>query len=237
MNAIIIDDELHSRETTRIMLETIAPEIKIIALADNAREGATLVNKWAPDLIFLDIQMPEINGIQMIDLIPSYIGDIIFITAYEQYAIEAFKKGALHYLLKPIDPDDLREALKRIKKKESLQPTNLKGKWLSLSTMEGWIIIEKQDIIRCESYKNYATIVTTKATYTISKTLKDVESKLPRSYFYRVHNSHIINICYIDKVLKSDGGNVSMKNGDLIPISNGKKAMFFQWFQNQIDSV
>jgi len=151
--------------------------------------------------------------------------------------LEAFKKGALHFLLKPLDPDDLAEAVKRVAQntKPKIQKSN--GKWLSLSTQEGWIVLKKRDIFRCESFKNYTTIVTEKAKHTISKTMKDVEAILPKDIFYRVHASHIINIEKVERVLKSDGGNVRMKNNDLIPISKGKKKEFFEWFQNKIDIV
>jgi len=235
MRAIIIDDELHSRETTRLILEDNAPNINIIASAENASKGAELINKLNPELVFLDIQMPEISGIQMLELIPNYKGEIIFITAHDQYAIEAFKKGALHYLLKPIDPDDLLEAISRVKTQNKSNKNN--GIWLSLSTMEGWIVVKKHDIIRCEAYKNYTTITTIKTSYTISKTLKDVELKLPKDKFYRIHNSHIINIEFIEKVLKSEGGNILLKNKDLIPISKNKKRAFFNWFQSHIESI
>lgn len=238
MKAIIVDDELHSRETTKMMLESVAPEISIIGMCNNARDGARLIRETVPDLVFLDIQMPEINGIQMLDLMPDYKGEIIFITAYDQYAIEAFKKGALHYLLKPLDPDDLEMALARVKKILRKESTTIqRGTWLSLSTMEGWIVVKKEDIIRCESYKNYTTITTEKASHTISKTLKEVQAKLPVELFYRVHNSHVVNISFIDKVIKSDGGNVLMRNTDIVPISKNKKALFFEWFQERIESV
>lgn len=167
----------------------------------------------------------------------NYKGEIVFITAHNQYAIDAFKKGAVHYLLKPIDPDDLEEAINRVKSTVSKKQSKSEGSWLSLSTQEGWIVVRKTDILRCESYKNYTTIVTTHASHTISKTLKEVEATLPSDQFYRVHNSHVINIEGIDKVLKTDGGNVLLTNSDLIPISKGKKKEFFEWFQERIDSI
>lgn len=237
IKAIIIDDELHSRETTRMMLDMIDHEVEIIAEANHAREGSALVNAMKPDLIILDIQMPDITGIQMLDMIPNYQGEIIFITAHDKYAIEAFKKGAIHYLLKPIDPDDLDEAIIRVKESLSISDETIQGNWMSLSTQDGWIVIRKSDIYRCESFKNYTTIITDKESHTISKTLKNVEAILSPDKFYRVHNSHLINIEHIDKVLKTDGGNVLLKNGDLIPISKNRKKDFFEWFLKHMDSV
>ena len=237
MKAIIIDDELHSRETTRMMLNMIDSTIDIIDSVDNAIDGARLINQHEPELVFLDIQMPNVNGLQMLELIPNYKGEIIFITAFDQYAIEAFKKGAIHYLLKPIDTDELENALNRVKKSILANQMKTNGGLISLSTMEGWIVIKKQDIIHCKSYKNYSTINTKDASYTISKTLGDVEAKLPKNIFYRVHNSHIINIEHIDKVIKADGGSILMHNNESVPISKNKKAGFMAWFQLRIEKI
>lgn len=237
LSALIIDDEKHSRETTRMLLATVAKEITILAESDNARSGASKIKDLNPDIVFLDIQMPGMTGIEMLDLIPEYRGEIVFITAHDKYAIDAFKKGAIHYLLKPIDPDDLEIAIQRVKKTLESRKQKSSGNWLSLSSMEGWIVIRKSDIIRCESYKNYSTITTKDASHTISKTLKEVEQTLSPDKFYRVHNSHVIHLEAIDKILKTDGGNVLLNNGDLIPISKGRKKDFFDWFQERIDSV
>lgn len=238
LKAIIVDDELHSRETTRMLVDAMPNDIEIIAMADSAKEGSRLINEMMPDLIFVDVQMPEISGIQMLDMLPGYDGEIIFVTAHDRYALHAFKKGALHYLLKPLDPEELIEAITRVEKiVEMKQPVASTGNWLSLSTQEGWIVIKKSDIVRVESYKNYSTIITNTEKHTVSKTMKDVEATLPKTTFYRVHNTHIVNFLSIHKILKSDGGNVLMQNGDLVPISKGKKKEFFDWFQCQIDTI
>ncbi|MFT6336210.1 MAG: two-component system LytT family response regulator [Saprospiraceae bacterium] len=237
IKAIIIDDELHSRETTRMMADAIPNKIEIIGTAANAIEGVKLITDTDPDLIFLDVQMPEITGMQMLEMVPAYEGEIIFVTAHDHYAVQAFKKGALHYLLKPLDPEELEEAVSRVGKIVNSKSEKSKGNWLSLSTHEGWIVVKKTDIIRVESYKNYSTIVTNSVTHTISKTMKDVEAILPDAAFYRVHNTHIVHFNFIDKILKADGGNVLMQNGDLVPISKGKKKEFFDWFKNRIDSI
>lgn len=237
LKALIIDDELHSRETTRMMVEALPNAIEIIATANSAIEGIKLIQVKKPDLLFLDVQMPEINGIEMLDLVPEYNGEIIFVTAHNQYAIDAFKKGALHYLLKPLDPIELEKAVTRVQKIAHKKNQKSKGNWLSLSTQEGWIVIKKTDIVRVESYKNYSTIFTNSAKHTISKTIKDVEAVLSSDAFFRVHNTHIVNFTFIDRILKSDGGNVLLKNNDLVPISKSKKKTFFDWFKDRIDSI
>jgi len=240
LTCIIVDDELHSRETTKMFLELVCPDVTLVAMADSGMSGIEEIKQHNPDFILLDIQMPQMSGIEMLSLIPDYKGEVIFVTAHDEYAVTAFKKGALHFLLKPVDPDELKSAIQRvaqIKTTSSKDTSQHSGKWLSVSDSDGWIVLRKADIIRCESFKNYTTLVTTNSTHTISKTLKEVEERLPKNLFYRVHNSHLVQIGYISKVIKSDGGNVRMTNGDLIPISKGKKKDFFNWFQNHVDQV
>jgi len=237
LRAIIIDDELHSRETTKMLLDMIPVDISLVGMAVDAREGIKMILDLEPDLIFLDVQMPFVTGIDMIDMIPTYRGEIIFVTAHDKYAVQAFKKGALHYLLKPIDLEDLEVAVNRVVKIGKSKQEKEKGNWLSLSTQEGWIVLKKSDIVRVESYKNYSTIVTEYTSHTISKTLKYVEASLPSDSFYRVHNTHLVHFDFISKILKTDGGNVLMNNGDLVPISKGKKKDFFNWFKDKIDTI
>lgn len=235
MNIIIVDDELHSRETTKMLLESCSYSTTIKAMASDAISGAKAINKLNPDLVILDVQMPGIDGLEMLDLIPAYNGEIIFLTAHDQYAVEAFKKGAVHYLLKPLDLEDLEEALERLRPQQS--EDNNCGKWLTISTQEGWQVLRKSDIYRCESDKNYTTIYTEKEKYIVSKTMKEVEDILPKNLFYRVHASHIVNIEKTDKILKTDGGSILLQSGDNVPISRGKKKEFFEWFQKRMDIV
>lgn len=233
--AVIIDDEVHSRETTAMLIAQTSGDVEIVGEASNAAEGAKLVNRIHPDIIFLDIKMPGKNGIEMLEDIPRYSGEIIFLTAYDNYAVEAFKKGAMHYLLKPLDQDDLRVSLERVRAAAASKGSQ--GSWLSLTGSDGWTVVRKSDIIRCESDKNYTTIVTTTGDHVVSKTLKDVEQKLLRDGFYRVHASHLIHDLFVQQILKSDGGNVLMSNGDLIPISKGRKKDFFDWWLSRVDSI
>ncbi|MDF1696785.1 MAG: response regulator [Saprospiraceae bacterium] len=232
---IIVDDEAHSRETTKLMLQSLGLNVNVLGMAKNALEGSDMIHQLNPDFVILDIQMPGKTGIEMLDMIPDYKGEIIFVTAYDQYAIEAFKKGAIHYMLKPLDPEELEEAIGRVR--AALVKTNPIGKYLSLSTSDGWVVIRIDDIQHCVSFKNYTTIHLKDEKYTISKTLKEVEERLPSDRFYRVHNSHLINIDHIQKVLKSDGGNVLLANNSLVPISKGKKKDFFDWFQMKISGI
>ena len=234
LTCIIVDDELHSRDTTRMIMEMVCPHVHIVSMEADAMAGAESIRAHEPDFILLDINMPHMTGIEMLGLLPNYKGEVIFLTAHDEYAVAAFKKGALHFLLKPLDPDDLAAAVQRV----SGTPVDSKdGNWLSISSTDGWVVLRKSDVIRCESFKNYTTIYTKAEKHTISKTLKEVQDKLSDEHFYRVHNSHLVQIAHIQKVMKSDGGNVLMDNGDLIPISKGKKKDFFAWFQSKVDQV
>lgn len=234
--AIVVDDETHSRETTTMLLNMVAPEVSVVAEASNAIDGAALINRLHPDIVFLDIKMPNKTGIEMLSDIPRYTGEIIFLTAYSEYAVEAFRRGALHYLLKPLDPDDLEQAIQRLRQARTSTQRH-QSSWLSLTSSEGWTVIRKSDIIRCESFKNYTTIHTVSGQHVVSKTLKDVEAKLVRDGFYRVHASHLIHDLYISKILKTDGGNIRMTNGDLIPISKTRKKDFFDWWTTRVESI
>lgn len=237
MKTIVIDDEKHSRETTRMMLEEVAPFVEVIGEATSALEGIKLIERLNPDFILLDINMPAMSGLEMLMHIEGYKGEVVFLTAYDQYAIEAFKKGAIHYLLKPLDPDDLSEAIDRLKQRVSKNKTSAEGNFLTLSTSDGWTVVRKSEIIHCESYKNYTTIVLCNGKHTISKSLKEVEAKLPVHTFYRVHHSHLINVNYLDKVQKSDGGEIILKNNARIPLAKSRKKEFLDWVKRNMDLV
>lgn len=237
LSCIIIDDEKHSRETTEMLLQASTHDVQIIGEASNGPSGIERILDMNPDFIILDINMPGMSGIEMLNHIPDYEGEVIFLTAYDQYAIDAFKKGVIHYLLKPVDPEDLDEAIERVKTSLKKSKEKPKGQYLTLSTNEGWTVVRKSEIVRCESFKNYTTLTMEASHLTISKTLKDVEAKLPIHTFFRVHKSHLINVAYIEKVQKTDGGQVVLKNGDRIPISKTKKKEFFDWVRDNMDVV
>ena len=237
MKAIVIDDEKHSIETTRMMLAEVAPFVEIIGEATSASEGIKIIERLCPDFILLDINMPVMSGLEMLTHIEDYKGEIVFLTAYDQHAIEAFKKGAIHYLLKPLDPDDLIEAIERLKQRIVKDKKPSEGNFLTLSTTDGWTVVRKSEIIHCESFKNYTTINLNNGQHTISKSLKEVEAKLPGESFYRVHHSHLINVNYLDKVQKADGGEIILKNNARIPLAKSRKKAFLDWVKINMDLV
>lgn len=237
IRAIIIDDEKASRDTLNGLLNRYCKNVEIIDQADGYRTGIDSINKNKPDIIFLDIQMPDGSGFQLLEQIPEINFEVIFTTAYDQYAIKAIKYSALDYLLKPILPDDLIDAVEKAEQKQSKSSTNNnikvllnnlsqpnEPKKIVLSTVEKMHVIDIDDIIRCES-DDYYTRFFFKDTKTllISKTLKEHEELLGDKYFMRPHKSHLINLKYVKSYSKIDGGYIIMSDGSKIPVSRRKK--------------
>ncbi|MFM9911603.1 MAG: LytR/AlgR family response regulator transcription factor, partial [Chitinophagaceae bacterium] len=193
-------------------------------------------------LIFLDIEMPQMNGFEMLNKLTDKNFHIIFTTAYDQYAIKAIKYAAFDYLLKPVDIEELKSAVDKINKIENNQtkkqvellqqnmqhPKKLLNK-LAIPTLEGLLFYEINDIIHLEANSNYTNIyLTNKAKITASKTLKEFEELLPNDIFFRTHHSHVINLNYIKRYIKGDGGQIELQNGTYIDVSRRKKDEFLK---------
>jgi two-component system LytT family response regulator len=238
IHAIIVEDEKMSRETLRRLLEKYCPEVEIVAEADGYRKGVEMIRAHHPDVIFLDIQMPDGSGFRLLEEIETIDFEIIFTTAFDQFAIKAIKYSALDYLLKPVIPQDLVEALEKVarKKAERLKNKNLdinskeakmqeeKSRKIILSTAEMIHVIDVEDIIRCESdnyYTNFFFVDGRKLL--ISKTLKENEDLLSPHNFIRPHKSHLVNIKYIKSYVRQDGGYILMNDGTRVPVSRRKK--------------
>jgi two-component system, LytTR family, response regulator len=238
IKAIIIEDEKMSRETLRRMLEKYCPVVDIVAEADGYRKGLEEIRKHPPDVIFLDIQMPDGSGFRLLEEMQEIDFEVIFTTAFDQFAIKAIKYSALDYLLKPIIPQDLVEAVARVERKKTdkvrkrnidLIPENIsireeKSQKIVLSTSEMIHVISVDDIIRCESdnYYTYFYFVDGRKLL-VSKTLKENEELLNPYNFIRPHKSHLINIKYIKSYIRQDGGYILMNDGTRIPVSRRKK--------------
>ncbi len=243
MKAIIIDDEQHCIKTLQWTLAQYCADVEITATANDAATGRQLIELHKPDIVFLDIEMPVMNGIEMIKSISEINFEIIFTTAYDKYAINAFRLNALDFLLKPIDKDYLIEAVEKLKAKKSRiderQIENLdhihKNKIIdkiAISTNEGLQFISLQNIIRIEangSYCNFYLIDGKKIL--LSKKLGDVEDILNmHEDFFRVHKSNIINLRYVEKYIKGEGGEIQMIDKTSIVLSRTKKALFLELF-------
>jgi two-component system LytT family response regulator len=238
IKAIIIEDEKMSRETLRRLLEKYCPTVEVLAEADGYRKGLEEIRKHPPDVIFLDIQMPDGSGFRLLEEIDEFDFEVIFTTAFDQFAIKAIKYSALDYLLKPIIPDDLVAAIERVEKKkiEKIRRKNLeaspenylaqdeRSQKIILSTSEMIHVINVDDIIRCESdnYYTYFYFIDGRKLL-VSKTLKENEELLSQHNFIRPHKSHLVNIKYIKSYIRQDGGYILMTDGMKIPVSRRKK--------------
>lgn len=245
IRCILIDDENDSLEVMEWMLKTYCPQVKIEAVCNSAEKGIAAINRLRPDLIFLDIEMPNMNGFDMLEQFDELFFDIVFVTAYDQFAIRAFRYCALNYLLKPVGEDDLQETIRRIEKKKTIpskeqmdtlmqnirQGNKQTVSRIALTTSDGMLFVATQDIIFCTSDNNYTTVVMTGGKkILISKTLKEIDETLAGPDFYRIHNSFLVNINHIKKFVRGDGGYVIMDEGTTVSISRSKKQEFLDLF-------
>lgn len=235
--AIIIDDVPQARKTLQQDLDIYCPEIEIIGTAEGVVSGAKLLKKIQPTIVFLDIQMKDGSGFDLLDLLPIINFHVIFTTASDAFAIKAFRYAAIDYLLKPIDPEELIEAVEKAKNtpataaesfsllKESIQDKSTPKK-LALHTQEKIHITAIADIIRCESNGNYTQFFFANGEkLLVTKTLKEYDKLLAEHQFIRVHQSHLVNPQHVKAFLKIDGGYLSMVDGAEVPVSSRKKGM------------
>jgi two-component system LytT family response regulator len=238
IKAVIIDDEQHSLETTDILVRKYCPGILVTGLADSPEKGIALIDALKPELVFLDIAMPRMNGFEMLQFIQFKNFEIVFTTAFDAYAIKAFKVNAMDYLLKPIEPEELIRAVEKVKAKiEKNQQLNRIDDILQNSTLQGFrksklalpvdgkiAMLEYDSILYCESDGNYTRIyLSGNKSLMISKTLKDIENMLPQTGFFRIHHSYVVNINHIKEYIRGEGGEVVMSNGEIIRVSRNKK--------------
>ena len=245
IQAIIIDDERHSCDALKMLLEKCCPQIQVAATCHSAKDGIAKISELKPDLIFLDIEMPHMNGFQMLEQIPTIDFEIIFTTSYDQYAIKAFKFSALDYLLKPVDREELEKAVQKISKKinpsisqqleillQKINQPSVPVLRIALPTMQGLEFIPVESIIHCTSSNNYTEFfLTDKKKLLVSRTLKEAEDMLADHAFIRVHHSHIVNLNAITKYVKGEGGYLVMADGSSIDVSRSRKELLMQKLQ------
>ena len=240
LRAILIDDELNSLQNMQNKLEKYCPAVKVLAAMEKPEEAILVVHQQKPDLLFLDIEMPRMNGFRFVEELGDFEGEIIFITAYNHFAIEALRISAFDYLVKPVSISDLQNAVTRLQQqrgrhtkerlnvlKQSIGDHKSQENKIAVPTNEGLEFIVIKNIIRIESSTNYSRLyLTNKTSLLVTKLLKDFEELLTPYRFFRVHNSHLINLNYISKYLRGDGGQVVMENGDVVDVSRRKKEQF-----------
>lgn len=237
MKAILVDDEPRSNENLRILLEDHCPKIKVIAECIDPRESIQKINTLKPDVLFLDVEMPHINGFGVLNEVRSSVRQVIFTTAHGKYAIQALREHALDFLLKPVDPEELVRAIDRLKNSvspdlllqsleriEKLEQQFRKhhSNHLAIQTGEGYILVNHTEIIRMEAESNYTHVYCQKKKYTVAKLLGYFEEQLT-SGFIRVHSSHLVNLQHIKTYQRGDGGYVVMSDGTAVEVSRSRK--------------
>jgi two-component system LytT family response regulator len=245
LRTVIIDDESHVRETLQHMLRKFCPQVNLVGEAKSVADGIREIREKAPELVFLDIKMDDGTGFDLLDRIGNIDFKIIFITAYEQYAIQAFGFSAIDYILKPVNPEKLADAVAKAEKlvqssfivqldtlRKNLNTPENKDRKIILRTMENIYLLDVQDIIHCESDGSYTIFDTMEdGRITISKSIKGYDDLLSGSGFLRVHRSHLINLKHVRRFSRQDGGTVVMKKGIEVPASTRGRERLMELFE------
>jgi two-component system LytT family response regulator len=242
MNCIIIDDEKHCIKTLSGLLKSTFPEVNILSTCTESTAAYDLIQQLRPDFIFLDIEMPLLNGFDLLSKFELLFFEVIFTTAYDSYAIKAIKFSALDYLLKPISKEDLAVAIEKIKTKQSSitkaqvqMATAVHNKQLpdtiALPTADGLNFASVYDIIYCTADGSYTRMfMTDESEVLLSKTLGDVDELLGEYNFYRIHHSTLINLKQVKKYIRGEGGEVIMSNGQSLQVARTRKTDFLNVF-------
>ena len=245
IKAILVEDEEASRLTLRNYLNKYCPNVALIGEAENINQGYELIQTKQPQLVFLDVEMPYGNAFDLLEKIDTLTFEVVFVTAYSKYALEALNLSASNYLLKPLSIDQLIEAVdkvgQRLKDKQSIEASNILLENLSIENkqlkkmvlpmLEGFEVVVLKDILRCEANDNLTDLYLMDGTKrTVCRTLKFYENILSEYDFIRVHKSHIINSNYVKKYIKGKGGQIVLADGSELPLSPTRKQQFLDIF-------
>ncbi|MEZ4796077.1 MAG: LytTR family DNA-binding domain-containing protein [Flavobacteriaceae bacterium] len=239
MQALIVEDKAYIRKGLHNLLELINTNVKVVGECKSIKEAVIVANACKPELIFLDINLADGNAFEFLEQVEHLNFKVIFITAYEEYALKALKMGAVDYLLKPVDVDELKTALNKVKQlsikaqKEQVQVArqvfSQQNNQLILSLQDSFQVVDLSELMYCESDKGYTTFYCNDGKkHLVSKTLKEFEERLSNVNFTRPHQSFMVNLKFIDKYDKS--GIIHLKNGKKIPVSSRKKESFLNSF-------
>lgn len=246
IRAIIVDDEEAARVSLQKLLEWNAKDIEVVDLCSNVDSALKSIKQHRPNLVFLDIEMPVKNGFALLQEIDRLDFELIFVTAYDQFAIQAFKHHAIAYLLKPVDEDELNMALDQARK-HILTPINAESllnmfdmlsdlkpgfNKIAIPTLEGLELVRIDHIIQCSAEGNYTQVHRlSEGPLLVSKSLKFFEDQLVKhKQFLRVHHSHIVNLEYVKKYIKGKGGSIVLENNNTVPVSRARKDDLFKHF-------
>ena len=241
IRALIIDDEASARKGLRLVLQKHCPQVTILALCESPEAGIENIKQLNPDLVFLDVQMPRMTGFDVLEQLPEINFKVIFVTAYDKYAIKAIKFSALDYILKPIDVDELVTAVEKISLPEqhkavkfgsllkNVKPGAHKMERLAIPSENEIIMQPIRDIIYCEADSSYTTLyIKGGKQLTVAKTLKEFESILPDTDFCRIHHSTLVNMAHVVKYIKGEGGYIIISNDKHLNVSRRKKESFLR---------
>ncbi|MBC7947892.1 MAG: response regulator transcription factor [Chitinophagaceae bacterium] len=245
IKTVIIDDELDGCEVLSTLLERYCPQVAIVGVCNTPEEGLEVLADKTIQLVFLDIQMPRMNGFELLECLQPVNFGVIFTTSYDQFAIKAIRASALDYLLKPVDKEELQASVKKAEEQlhssstqqlsvllSQLRSPGKTGHRIALPTMEGLQIIPAESIISCASSSNY-TILSLKENQRIvvSRTLKEIEEMLEEYAFLRVHHSYLVNLNEIRKYIRGEGGSLVMSDGSSVDVSRSKKEFLLKRLQ------
>lgn len=245
IKSILIDDEKHCLDTLSILLKEYCPDVQIIEQCHSGKEGLLSIKKANPDLVFLDIEMPGMNGFEMLEQLTGISFAIIFTTSYDQYAVRAIRFSALDYLLKPIDPNELISAVRKVMEQRHLplaeqfqmllkqiQNKDHQFSKIAVPTAEGFELIPADQVVRCEADDNYTHLfLKNKTKITACRTLKEMEEQLHDfTFFVRVHHSYIVNLNEITKYIRGEGGYLVMSDTSSVNVSRSRKEALLKLF-------
>jgi len=246
IKAILIDDEVHCLDTLSILIHDFCPEVQVMEQCMSAKQGHAAVKKHHPDLVFLDIEMPVMNGFEFLEQFTDIPFSVIFTTSYDQYAIKAIRFSALDYLLKPIDPKELISAVQKVQE-QKLRPSPEQFRMLidqvhnkgnkitrvAVPTSEGFELILAEEIIYCEADDNYTHLfLKNKKKIIACRTLKEVEEQLADfASFIRVHHSYMVNLNEVNKYVRGEGGYLIMSDSTTVNVSRSRKDALMKLFE------
>lgn len=241
LTCLIVDDEPSARDTLLSILENYFPEVEVVACVGDGASGLTEAARLAPDLIFLDIEMPGISGLEVARLLPKAQFHVVFTTAYREHALRAIKLSALDYLLKPLGVEELQTVIARAREKRSAirlherlhlieqRLSDGRTERIALPSMEGFEVVELETVVRCEADSNYTRFFRTDgAPIFVARTLSEYDGLLRESGFVRIHQSHLVNLIHVRRYMKGRGGNVEMGDGSVLPVSRERKKVLLE---------
>ena len=240
----MIDDEQNCLKMLEWELKTHCPEVEIVRTCNTGKAGLKAIMEESPDLVFMDIEMPYLNGFEVLELIPEITFDLIFVTAYDQFAVKAFKSSATDYLLKPVDGEDLRRAvdkvLQRQRRSENTEnirfllkqiedSRNGKVERIAIPTTEGIDYVKLEEIIYCESDNNYCTVWLKNGNkLVVARSIKSIEEMIDADFFFRTHNRYLVNLREVSSYNKIDGGYLVLSNGNRADVARSRKTRLLE---------